>query len=656
VNGELSAARPITDPLLSAIGATAFVGALSVAALAMFRDHLPVLAVVPSYVPIMHGVSAFVALSIGMLAFERYRAAEAPMLFWIGAAFTSSAVCGALLVLASPGLLSDGRALIARLQGTYGYFLALSAWTLSVFLLLAVFSPWPRVGAPEAKSWRWLILAWLGILTLGGLVSLVFEESLPGFFESTGGVTWRARSSLAVWIAAFGIGAVASASRYRSTGDRLAGYLALFEVTLILAFLALGFEGRRYDLWFYLSRGFMVLGFSEMALGLLADSAGVFRREQEKTRALRESEQQFRRMFERHTAVMLLIAPTTGTIVDANPAAAAFYGYSREQLRALCIQDINQLPPDAVAAERLKALAEERSYFVFPHRLADGRVRWVEVYSSPVVGSDQPLLFSVIHDITERRQAEQALQNAHDALEERIQERTAELSQAMQTLVKQSRELQALASELTLAEQRERRRLAEVLHDGLQQILVGVKFRVAALGRAENASVQGGWLEVAKLVETALAYSRSLILELSPPILYTDGLVPALEWLARSMGETHGLAVDLWVHENTPAETSEEVRVLLFKSIRELLFNVVKHAQVPAARVEIEHHDGRLHVAVSDKGVGFDPAHLRAMGGTDGGFGLFSIRHRLELLGGRLTVDGAPGQGSRFALSVPLRM
>ena len=126
--------------------------------------------------------------------------------------------------------------------------------------------------------------------------------------------------------------------------------------------------------------------------------------------ALRASEARFRTMFEKHHAVMLLIEPSSGAIVDANPAAAAFYGYTRSQLQAMTIDEINQLPPAEVAAERERALRDEKNSFVFPHRLANGEVRIVEVHSSPVEFFGQKLLFSIIHDITERRRAEQELQ------------------------------------------------------------------------------------------------------------------------------------------------------------------------------------------------------------------------------------------------------
>lgn len=150
--------------------------------------------------------------------------------------------------------------------------------------------------------------------------------------------------------------------------------------------------------------------------------------------ALRENEMRFRTMFEAHGAPMLLIEPGSGQIIDANDAAVRFYEYSREQLREMHIDQINQLQSEEVAAERQKAVERGKNMFVFRHRLASGDFRWVEVYSSPVTIRNQPVLFSIIHDITERKQAEEALKEAHDSLEEKVRERTAELEKAYNLL------------------------------------------------------------------------------------------------------------------------------------------------------------------------------------------------------------------------------
>ncbi|MCX5804853.1 MAG: PAS domain S-box protein [Proteobacteria bacterium] len=143
--------------------------------------------------------------------------------------------------------------------------------------------------------------------------------------------------------------------------------------------------------------------------------------------ALEESKQRFKTLFERHHAVMLLIEPDSGKIIDANHAASQFYGYTRDQLSSMNIADINQLNPSEIAEQRKRAEREEYNYFVFPHRLATGEVRTVEVHSTPIDVQGQLLLFSIIHDITDRKKAEMELQHYQEHLEELVKERTAEL-------------------------------------------------------------------------------------------------------------------------------------------------------------------------------------------------------------------------------------
>lgn len=215
-------------------------------------------------------------------------------------------------------------------------------------------------------------------------------------------------------------------------------------------------------------------------------------------------------------------------------------------------------------------------------------------------------------------------------------------------------QLRALAAELTLAEQRERRRVAEVLHGDLQQLLVGAKLLVGPLTQAADPAVRQTCQEATELILQAIQASRSLTEELSPPILHRGNLLSALGWLARWMGEKHNLAVILRVNGATVVET-EETAALVFQAIRELLLNAVKHAKVETAQVELTRHEDQVQVIVSDAGVGFDPAQLRVAGGTAGGFGLFSIHERLELLGGRMEIESVPGQGSRFTLWIPAR-
>ena len=135
----------------------------------------------------------------------------------------------------------------------------------------------------------------------------------------------------------------------------------------------------------------------------------------------------FQQVFDQHGVAMLLIDPATGQIVDANPAAATFYGYGREVLQTMTIQQVNTLSPEQVAAERAQAEREGRNYFIFRHQLANGEVRTVEVHSHPFVFDGRRLLLSVIHDITPGRNLEQGMWHYQQRLEELVALRTTEM-------------------------------------------------------------------------------------------------------------------------------------------------------------------------------------------------------------------------------------
>ena len=207
--------------------------------------------------------------------------------------------------------------------------------------------------------------------------------------------------------------------------------------------------------------------------------------------------------------------------------------------------------------------------------------------------------------------------------------------------------------ELTLAEQRERRRLAQLLHDHLQQLLYAAKLSVAAIQRRfAETTLRGELAQVDELLDECLEESRSLTVELSPPILAHAGLAAALEWLARRTTEKYRLPVA--VDSDAQAEPAgEDTRLLLFDAARELLFNVVKHARASQARLVLRRSTaGHVEVEVADDGVGFDAARLER-DDTPRGFGLFNIGQRVRGWGGSLRIDSAPGRGTTATLRLP---
>jgi DNA-binding NarL/FixJ family response regulator/two-component sensor histidine kinase len=224
----------------------------------------------------------------------------------------------------------------------------------------------------------------------------------------------------------------------------------------------------------------------------------------------------------------------------------------------------------------------------------------------------------------------------------------AERDRAQGALVQRAEQLRALAAELAAAEQRERRRVAQILHDQLQQTLVGAKYQVeAAKAQTRTKAVRETMDRLSEILDESIKTSRSLTAELGLPILHEKNLAGALKWLAGRMRERHGLQVV--IDADAFAEPlSEDVRAFLFEAVRELLFNVVKHAGVNEAQVRLFRQEEDIRVEVSDAGRGFDSDRLQRRGTAD--FGLFSIRERLGYLGGHVEIASAPSQGTRITL------
>lgn len=213
-------------------------------------------------------------------------------------------------------------------------------------------------------------------------------------------------------------------------------------------------------------------------------------------------------------------------------------------------------------------------------------------------------------------------------------------------------ELRLLAAELCLIEARERRRIAEDLHDHIGQSLALIKRKLVRLrGDAVFSGLESGLDDIVDLLDRTIRYTRDLTGEISPPVLYELGLRDGLDWLAEWCGQKLDLAVAF--HAEGPApDLPEEQRVMIFNSARELLRNVRSHAGVDRAELTLSSLADAVEVHVVDAGKGIPPgAGMRPLDG--GGFGLFSIRERMRQLGGEAVLESAPGVGTRAVLRVP---
>ncbi|MCA9473669.1 MAG: response regulator, partial [Nitrospira sp.] len=254
----------------------------------------------------------------------------------------------------------------------------------------------------------------------------------------------------------------------------------------------------------------------------------------------------------------------------------------------------------------------------------------------------------VFQDITDRKQAEVELRRWKDELEVRVQTRTGEL-------LSSKNRLRSLASQLSLTEEHQRRKLASDLHDYLVQLLVVGRMKLHELKEKVPLSPEAEALtrELEDVLQQALTYSRTTIAELSPPALHETGLAVSLTWLAERM-EKHGLRVEVHTGDYQTTHLSEDRVILLFQSVRELLFNVLKHAGVSEATVRMfSGQSGEVCIAVEDRGKGLHADALQqAM--EPGHLGLFAVQERMEAMGGRVELTSAPENGTHVRLVLPI--
>ena len=281
-------------------------------------------------------------------------------------------------------------------------------------------------------------------------------------------------------------------------------------------------------------------------------------------------------------------------------------------------------------------------------RKADGSRIPILCNASPIRDRAGKIMGGVIvwRDISEQKKAEEELRKIRDELEAKVKQRTREL-------VKRADQLSRLSSQLILAEQTERRRIAEILHDHLQQLLVGAKLNQEVLIGSIDDTLKPTAEIVLDLINQSIRESRSLTAELSPPVLGSGDLSASLEWLARWMRENQGFEVKLDI-ESGIVPSRKEIIVMLFQSVKELLFNTLKHSGERSAAVEMAKKDGKLRIAVRDRGMGFDPETIWNEVASGNKSGLFSIRERLTNLGVLMEVESIPNAGTTISMTVPM--
>ena len=236
----------------------------------------------------------------------------------------------------------------------------------------------------------------------------------------------------------------------------------------------------------------------------------------------------------------------------------------------------------------------------------------------------------VVQDITERKASEQKFQEYQHRLK-------------------------SLASQLTIAEERERRRIAADLHDQIGQTLALARVQLAMVQKSVSGDELAARIdELSDSMRQAARDTQNLVFDLSSPSMNELGLAAAIsEWLEEKIAKRYGLKTEC-IDDGHRKPINDDERAILFRNVRELLTNVVKHARASRVSVSIESADAAVKIVVQDDGIGFDYGAVSQTGGSEGGFGLFSVQERMTDLGGALEIESEPGKGTEAILSVPL--
>lgn len=357
--------------------------------------------------------------------------------------------------------------------------------------------------------------------------------------------------------------------------------------------------------------------------------------------ALRESEAKYRRLHESLSDAYGQV-DLQGRLLEVNQAYCDMLGYTREEMLRLSYSDLTPPAWHALEEKVVRQQVLKRGYsdvYEKEYRRRDGTLLPVELRAfllRDAAGRPQSM-WAIVRDISERKQAEQALRRAREELEDRVRDRTARLRE--------------LAVQLNDAEERERKRIVGILHGDVQQTLAGVRFLLDTVRREPLAKSARRVLRTAdQHLLKAYEAMRSLCSDLFPPVLQEASLAETLAWLREDMRARFGLQVEVRAEAGGEPVT-EALRTLVFQAVRELLFNAARHAGVRRARVRLRTGASDvLQVEVEDRGVGFNATRQHATG-----IGLFSLRERLDHMGGSLRIRTAPGRGTTVILTVPRR-
>ncbi len=358
-------------------------------------------------------------------------------------------------------------------------------------------------------------------------------------------------------------------------------------------------------------------------------------REREISAALLESEEKYRDLVE-NARTIILRWDLDGTIEFMNEHGLELFGYAEDEIIG---ENVGVLVPEEDSqgvdmsdlVDSIVASPHDYSTHENENVARDGTRYWIS-WSNRVIRDDSGApcaIMAIGLDRTEQKLAEERLRVSEENLRD-------------------------LAAELAMVERNERREIATVLHDNIGQLLAFAKIKLGGMA-GHGGDIDEELPPVLHYIDEAIDQTRSLTSQLSPPALDQLGFVAALGWLTDELSEHHDLPIKFRAEEEPdPERLSEEVSVTLFQAVRELLINAIKHAGAGQVSVLLSLKGECVWIEVADDGQGFDPSRIEERRGRDEGFGLFNVQERLAYLGGEVSIDAAPGEGTTVTLICPI--
>ena len=331
----------------------------------------------------------------------------------------------------------------------------------------------------------------------------------------------------------------------------------------------------------------------------------------------------------------------SGQFTYISPIIAKILGFGSEEIVGIkSLFDFYSYDGGNESKEFMADIFARRENFTgneIPCLHKNGEKIWLTISGFPIFDGNNNFdgYIGVNHDITRRREAEEANKKYLEKINE------------------YQKKLKNLYYELTVTEEKERRKIAEYLHDDLGQIISIVSIKLSSITRGElPPAVKKTLEESSKLLREAIGETRELVYDLSPPILYELGLIAAIKWKLEQVEKKFGIITVFQSNENL-IELNTDIKILLFRMVCELLNNAIKYSGADLIKVEIQKNPKNITIMVIDDGKGFD--FSQSMNLSDlGGFGLFSINERLDALQGSLVIESEPTRGAKIIVTVPI--